>query len=144
VTAESPRPTRMALVVKSDLFEDILLALSWAGIGAESDMAVSLFFTNRAARRLHRDGFDDIARAAPDDPVGAAFIDGAEQMGFTDLRDLLRQVKESGRVRVYVCSRGARIFDLRPDTMLPEVDSVLGTASFLLNEAQGADILMTI
>jgi peroxiredoxin family protein len=134
----------MALVVKSDRFEDVLLALSWAGIGADSDMDVSLFFTNRAARRLHRNGFDDIALPDADDPVGAAFVDGAEQMGFTDLRDLLRQVKESGRVRIFVCSRGARIYDLRPDTMLPEVDSVLGTASFLLNEAQGADILMTI
>jgi peroxiredoxin family protein len=138
------RGTRMALVVKSDSFEDFLLALSFAGIGADSDMSVSLFFTNRAARRLHRDGFADLAQAAPDDPVGAEFIDRAEQLGFTDLGALLRQVKESGRVRVYVCSRGARIYDLRPDNLRPEVDSVLGTASFLLNEAQGADILMTI
>jgi peroxiredoxin family protein len=138
------RTTRMALVVKSDTFEDFLLALSFAGIGADSEMAVSLFFTNRAARRMHRDGFADIAQAAPDDAVGAEFIDRAEQLGFTDLGALLRQVKESGRVRVYVCSRGARIYDLRPENMRPEVDSVLGTASFLLNEAQGADILMTI
>ena len=138
------RATRMALVVKSDTFEDFLLALSFAGIGADSDMSVSLFFTNRAARRMHRDGFDDIAQVAPDDAIGAEFIDRAEQLGFTDLGALLRQVKESGRVRVYVCSRGARIYDLRPDNMRPEVDSVLGTASFLLNEAQGAEILMTI
>ena len=142
--AEASRPTRLALVVKSDAFEDILLALSWAGIAAESEMDVCLFFTNRAARRLHRDGFADIAQPAPDDPVGALFIDRAEQMGFTDLRDLLRQVKATGRVRIYVCSRGARIFDLRPDTLLPEVDSVLGTATFLLNEARNADILLTI
>ena len=142
--SENQRASRMALVVKGDSFEDLLLALSWAGIGADSEMDVCLFFTNRAARRMHRDGFDDVAVAAPDDAVGALFIDRAEQMGFTDLRALLRHVKETGRVRVYVCSRGARIFDLRPDTMLPEVDSVLGTASFLLNEAQGADILMTI
>lgn len=135
---------RMALVVKSDTFEDILLALSWAGIGADSEMDVCLFFTNRAARLLHRDGFQHLHQAAPDDAVGAHFIDRAEQMGFTDLRDLLRQVKESGRVRIYACSRGARIYDLRPDTMLPEVDSVLGTASFLLNEAQHADLLLTI
>ncbi|HZR99667.1 MAG TPA: DsrE family protein [Chloroflexota bacterium] len=139
-----PRATRMALVVKSDTFEDFLLALSFAGIGADSDMDVSLFFTNRAARRMHRDGFADLAQAAPDDAVGAEFIDRAEQLGFTDLGALLQQVKESGRVRVYVCSRGARIYDLRPDNLRPEVDSVLGTASFLLNEAQGADILMTI
>lgn len=138
------RGTRMALVVKSDTFEDILLALSFAGIGADSDMNVSLFFTNRAARRMHRDGFADLAQAAPDDAVGAEFIDRAEELGFTDLGGLLRQVKESGRVRVYVCSRGARIYDLRPDNLRPEVDSVLGTASFLLNEAQGADVLMTI
>lgn len=142
--AEQRRATRMALVVKSDSFEDILLALSWAGIGADSEMDVTLFFTNRAARRLHRDGFADIVQTAPQDKVGELIVDRSEQMGFTDLRALLRQVKESGRVRVYACSRGARIFDLRPDTMLPEVDSVLGTASFLLNEAQGADILMTI
>jgi peroxiredoxin family protein len=135
---------RMALVVKSDSFEDFLLALSWAGIAADSDMDVCLFFTNRAARRLHRDGFRDLAIAPPGDEVGAHFIDRAEQMGFTDLRELLRQVKETGRVRIYVCSRGARIYDLRPDTLLPEVDSVLGTASFLLNEAQAADILLTI
>jgi peroxiredoxin family protein len=142
--AEPPQTTRMALVVKSDSFEDLLLALSWAGIGADSEMNVTLFFTNRAARRLHRDGFADIAQAVPGDTVGELFIDRSEQMGFTDLQQLLRQVKETGRVRVYVCSRGARIFDLRPDTLLPEVDSVMGTASFLLNEAQGADILMTI
>lgn len=141
---ESTPPRRMALVVKSDRYEDLLLALSWAGIGAESDMDVSLFFTNRAARRLHRDGFADVAQVEPGDEVGALIVDRSEQMGFTDLQQLLTQVKQTGRVRVYVCSRGARIFDLRPDTMLPEVDSVLGTASFLLNEAQGADILMTI
>lgn len=138
------RATHMALVVKSDTFEDFLLALSFAGIGADSEMTVSLFFTNRAARRMHRDGLADIAQAPADDAVGAEFIDRAEQLGFTDIGALLRQVKETGRVRVYVCSRGARIYDLRPDNLLPEVDSVLGTASFLLNEAQGADILMTI
>ena len=65
------RATRMALVVKSDTFEDFLLALSFAGIGADSEMNVSLFFTNRAARRLHIDGFADLAQAAPDDAVGA-------------------------------------------------------------------------
>src|SRR5215207_5395467 len=141
---DAARASRIALVVKSDTFEDLLLALSFAGIGADSEMDVSLFFTNRAARRMHRDGFADIAQAAPDDPVGDEFVDRAEQLGFTDLGALLRQVKETGRVRVYVCSRGARIYDLRPENLRDEVDSVLGTATFLLNEAQGADILMTI
>jgi peroxiredoxin family protein len=142
--AEAVGARRMALVVKSDTFEDVLLALSWAGIGAESEMEVSLFFTNRASRLLRRDGFAEVMQAPEGDLIGATFIDRAEQMGFTDLSRLLQQVKATGRVRVYVCSRGARILDLRPDTLTPEVDSVMGTASFLLNEATGADILMTI
>ncbi len=65
-------------------------------------------------------------------------------MGFDDLRRLLADVKQTGRVRVFLCSRGARIWDIDAETMAPEVDSILGTASFLLQEVRGASTVMTI
>ena len=122
--ADEARAARMALVVKSDTFEDLLLALSWAGIAHESEMDVSLFFTNRRRHRLRRDRFADaLAVATPGDVVEAQFIDGAEQMGFTDLRDLLRQVKATGRVRS-TSAREVRGSSPPPDALLPDVDSV--------------------
>jgi peroxiredoxin family protein len=132
---------RLALIVKSDSYEDLLLALSFAGIAASADSDVVMFFTNRAARRLRRGG---LAGITAEDPVGQEFQAGAEALGFRDLDDLLRSLKETGRVRVYLCSRGARIWDIDPDGMAPEVDSVMGTATFLLHEAPLADRVLTI
>jgi len=137
---ESGRP-RLALIVKGDSYEDILLALSFAGIGAGADMHVTMFFTNRAARRLKTGGFDDIEQT---DEIGRQFIDGSESLGFGDLHDMLRDVKTTGSVRVYLCSRGARIWDIDADTMIPEVDAIMGTATFLLEEARHAQTVLTI
>ena len=132
---------RMALIVKSDTFEDLLLALSFAGIAAASAIDVAMFFTNRAARCLRSGGMNDLA---PTDETGAAFRSGAEEIGFRDLAALLQQIKATGRVRVYLCSRGARIWDIDADRMAPEVDSVMGTATFLLEEVRRAQTVLTI
>jgi peroxiredoxin family protein len=127
--------------VKSDGYEDILLAVSFAGIAASAGTTVSMFFTNRAARRLKAGGFDDIEHS---DPVGEAFIDGARSIGFTDLHQMLTDVKASGPVRVFLCSRGARIWDIDADSMDPIVDSIMGTATFLLEEVRRARTVLTI
>ncbi|HZT08916.1 MAG TPA: hypothetical protein VFC51_17975 [Chloroflexota bacterium] len=141
MSASETSAARMALIVKSDTYEDLLLAISFAGIAASAGMSVAMFFTNRAARRLKVDGFADLEET---DAVGRAFIEGAKAMGFDDLRRLLADVKQTGRVRVFLCSRGARIWDIDAETMAPEVDSILGTASFLLQEVRGASTVMTI
>ena len=139
--AESEQTERLAIIVKSDTFEDLLLALSFAGIAASSGQAAAMFFTNRAARRLKRGGLDDIEET---DAVGRDFIDGAHQMGFRDLGSMIADVKQTGRVRIFLCSRGARIWDIDADNMIPEVDSVMGTASFLLEEVRAARSVITI
>jgi len=132
---------RLAMIVKSDGYEDILLALSFAGIAAASSIDVSMFFTNRAARRLKGQGLSEIETS---DSVGESFRSGAEDLGFRDLGALLREIKATGKVRVYLCSRGARIWDIDADSIAPEVDSIMGTATFLLEEARRAQTVLTI
>ncbi len=132
---------RLALLVKSDTFEDLLLAFSFAGIAASAEQEVVMFFTNRAARRLRRGALADVTA---DDPVGAEYVNRSEELGFHDLEEMLRALKATGRVRVYLCSRGARIWDIDVDAMAPEVDSVMGTATFLLDEVPRADRVLTI
>ena len=136
------KPTqRLALIVKSDTFEDILLALTFAGIAASADQQVTMFFTNRAARRLKVGGFEQLFSG---DAVSEEYRSGAEAMGFRDLGEMLRETKATGRVRIYLCSRGARIWDIDADSMAAEVDSVMGTATFLLDEVPRADKVITI
>jgi peroxiredoxin family protein len=131
---------RLALILKSDSYEDLLLAFSFAGVAASADSDVVMFFTNRAARRLRR---GELAAIEADDPLGAQFMAGAEELGF-NLEIMLRELKATGRVRVYLCSRGARIWDIDADSMAPEVDSVMGTATFLLDEVKRAQRTISV
>jgi peroxiredoxin family protein len=57
---------------------------------------------------------------------------------------MLQDLKATGHVRIFLCSRGARIWDIDPDTMIPAVDTVMGTATFLLEEARRAQTVLTI
>lgn len=139
--APSTHPERLALIVKSDAYEDLLLALSFAGIAASADLEVAMFFTNRAARRLKSGGFEDIEQT---DEIGHQFIAGAEEIGFRDLQQMLREIKASGRVRVFLCSRGARIWGIDAGSIAPEVDAIMGTAAFLLDEVRRAGTVITI
>src|SRR5688572_4789939 len=137
----NPSRERLALIVKSDSYEDLLLAFSFAGIAASADADVVMFFTNRAARRLRR---GELAAIQADDPVGAQFMAGAEELGFTNLETMLQELKATGRIRLYLCSRGARIWDIDADSMAPEVDSVMGTATFLLDEVKRAQRTISV
>jgi peroxiredoxin family protein len=141
VANADPGEARLALIVKSDSYEDLLLAISLAGIAASAGQTVVMFFTNRAARRLKQGGLDDIEQT---DAVGREFIDGAKQMGFRDIGTMLAELKSTGQVRMYLCSRGARVWDIDADTMLPEVDSIMGTATFLLEEVPRARNVITV
>jgi len=141
VASAEPDERRLALIVKSDSYEDLLLAISLAGIAASAGQAVVMFFTNRGARRLKRGGLDDIEET---DAIGREFIDGAKLIGFRDVGGMLAELKATGRVRLYLCSRGARIWDIDADAMLPEVDSIMGTATFLLEEVPRAHSVITV
>lgn len=132
---------RLAMIVKSDTFEDLLLALSFAGIAAASDIRVAMFFTNRAARLLKSGGFDELS---PADEVARQFRAGAEEIGFRDLGAMFREIKATDLVRVFLCSRGARVWDIDAGNMAAEVDSIMGTATFLLEEARRAQTVLTI
>lgn len=139
---EAAPERRLALLVRSDAFEDVLLALTLAGIAAGAGLAVTLFFTGRAARLLRAGALAEFD--PPGDGVAAQLRDGAESLGMGDLEALMRRAKGLGRVRIFLCSRGARSFDLGPADLYPEVDSVVGTAAFLLNDLAAADISLTI
>ena len=135
--------THLVLIVRHDTHEDLLFAFSNAGIAAGAGWQVTVFFTGRAARCLKLGGLAE-AEAAPLDAVGERLHDGAAALGMGDLEALMRRACELGKVRLLVCARGARIFDLALDDLYPEVEGIVGTATFLLQDLAGADQVITV
>ena len=129
---------KLALTVKSDGYEDLVLAIVFAGIAVNSGMQVSMFFTSRASRVLRKGGFEEV-ESMPLDEIGEKYRERCAEMGFTNLAGVLGQLKDKGLLKVYICTRGMRAFDIRLDELIPQCDGVMGTANFLLKEVMSAD-----
>ncbi|MSQ32474.1 MAG: hypothetical protein EXR59_04480 [Dehalococcoidia bacterium] len=133
---------KLAIVVKSDTYEDMVLALSFAGIAVNSGIETAMFFTSRASRVLKKGGFEELENA-PLDAVGEKYRDRCAEMGFANMADVLGQLKQKGGLRVYVCTRGMRGFDIRQEDLIPQCDGVIGTATFLLQEIMTSTSIVT-
>ena len=139
--ADAPKQ-KLAIIVKSDAYEDLVLALSFAGIGVNSGIDVSMFFTSRASRVLRKGGFEE-AESKPLDDIGEQYRERCSNMGFTNLAEVMGQLKEKGGLRVYICTRGMRAFEIRQDELISECDGVMGTATFLIQEVMTANASLT-
>ena len=66
----------------------------------------------------------------------------ATAQGLIDLPALLREVRETGDVRLYACSSSMAICGVRAEDLLDGVQ-VRGLTAFLLEEVAGADTVLT-
>ncbi len=137
-----PQQQKLALIVKSDSYEDLVLALSFAGIAVNAGITVSMFFTSRGARVVRKGGFEEVEERDLDE-LGEKYRDRCKEMGFTNLAEVLRDLKSKGRLWVYICTRGGKAGDIAPQDLIPEVDGVMGTATFLVQEVMTANATLT-
>ena len=80
------------------------------------------------------------AREKPEPRFGKTFEDLAprlleamQKMGLPSWLDMLREAKEMGDVKVYVCSLMAELMGLKKEDLDPVVDDVVGATYFLSN-----------
>ncbi|MGC8571674.1 MAG: DsrE/DsrF/DrsH-like family protein [Candidatus Micrarchaeia archaeon] len=69
----------------------------------------------------------------------------AEGMKATNTKgwyDMLKEAKEAGNVKVYVCSLMASMFNLKKENLDPIVDDIVGAASFLQMSENGQVIFI--
>ena len=60
-----------------------------------------------------------------------------------DVQKLMREIKQSGDVKYYVCSSSLAISGLKQDDLVPEIDEVRGLPAFLLDDVATADRVLT-
>ena len=126
---------KMAMVIRDDSYDKLLTPLVFAYLAAGADETqVDMLFVNWAAKALTAEG------------AKALVVDGrhADQDGWlreqvakaglpNDIYEILKALKETGRVNMYVCSMAAQIFGVNEDNMIPEASDIVG-ANWFLNE----------
>ena len=66
-----------------------------------------------------------------------------EKMKYPSPYEMLKRLKQSGECKIYACTPTMEMFGVKREDLIPEVDKMVGAATFL-NIAADADITLFI
>ncbi|GCC10968.1 hypothetical protein IPdc08_01010 [archaeon] len=137
--------SKLAIIVREDAYDRILTPLSFAYLGVASDMEVDMLFVNWAARVLTKGGAENLKvskeHEGSDEMVKAKVAEAGLP---TDIYEIIKALKATGKVRMYVCSLAASIFGVTRENLVPEAEDIVGATWFLLEKAEKADTVLTL
>src|SRR5688572_5011785 len=127
---------RLAIIVRDDAYDRVLTPLAFAYGAAASGIETDLLFVNWAVRLLSIDGMP----APVTHPGQDAWLKGqVAKAGLPpEIRDVIRALKATGKVRFYACSLAAQIFDVDARQLIPEAEGIVGATWFLEEKASHA------
>lgn len=127
---------RLAIIVRDDAYDRVLTPLAFAYGAAASGIETDFLFVNWAVRLLTIDGVP----APVTHPGEDAWLKSqVAKAGLPpEIRDILRALKATGKVRFYACSLAAQIFEVDPKQLIPEAEGIVGATWFLEEKVNGA------
>ncbi|MFH1179135.1 MAG: DsrE/DsrF/DrsH-like family protein [Candidatus Bathyarchaeota archaeon] len=134
---------KIAFVVHSGSLDKLYPVFMLASTGGAMDAEVHLFFTFWGMDAIKKGGLDK-AKLPGVMSVGTGMMKGKiKSVGIPTLQELLHMCKETGNVKLYACSTTMKMMDVKEEDLIPEVDSIVGAATFL-DIAMDADVQMFI
>ena len=133
----------LALIASRGSFNSFVQVLTLAMAAVGSGISVRLFVRDEAVLKMTKKGAGVINLSDAYRGDETAVRDRVERQGLADVRALLREMKELGDLKVYVCSSSLLIAGASAEDLIPEVDGVLGLTAFLLEDLASADRVLS-
>lgn len=134
---------KMAFVVHSGSLDKLYPVFILASTGGAMDAEVSLFFTFWGMDAIKKGGLEK-AKLPGIMSVGTGMMKGKiKDVGVPTLKEMLDMCRETENVKIYACSTTMEIMGISEDDLIPEVDEIVGAATFL-DIAMDADVQMFI
>ena len=132
-----------AYVVHSGTLDKLYPVFMLASTGGAMDAEVHLFFTFWGLDAVKKRGLDK-AKLRGIMSVGTGIMKGKmKKVGVPTLVELLQMCRDTENVKIYACSTTMAIMDVKKEDLIPEVDEIVGAATFL-DIAMDADVQMFI
>ena len=131
---------RLAIVVREDAFDRLLTPLTFAWEMSRQGAQVDMLFMHWAVRVLTKEG----VRSVQMDPAHADrepwLRERLVRMGNpVRIHDYLKLIRATGHGRLHACRDAAQLFEVRPEDLVPEVESIIDPGRFLNFVAMRAD-----
>ena len=127
----SEKKKKMALIVHSGTLDKLIPVFILASTAPAMDAEAHLFFTFWGLNALKKGGLENAKLPGWMGLDTGMIKKRMEDIKAPTLQKLLQMCVESGNVKIYACSTTMALMNIQKEELIPEVDSILGAASFL-------------
>jgi peroxiredoxin family protein len=129
--SEEKKPKKMAIIVHSESLDKLYTVFMLSSTGSAMDVETHLFFTFWGLNALKKGGLESAGLPGfmtIDTGMMKERIRGAKVPTLTELLKMCRQM---GNVKIYACSTTMEMMGVKKEDLIPDVDDIVGAASFL-------------
>ena len=139
----SDKVSKHAYVVHSGSLDKLYPVFMLASTGGAMDAEVHLFFTFWGLDAIKKGGLNKAGLPGIMTLGTGMMKNKIKSVGVPSLTELLAMCRETGNVKIYACSTTMAMMDVKKEELIPEVDEIVGAATFL-DIAMDADVQMFI
>lgn len=137
---------KLAFIVGSDKFEKLMMSIILTRTGVAMDVESHIFFTFWGLNLLRKNGGADKAKINMPPllrNLGTWMIKRKlKKAGFKKPSEMLKDLVKTGKVHLHACSTTLELFGLTKDDLIPEVEDIVGAATFLDIAADSDNVLV--
>lgn len=134
---------KLAIIIRDDSYDKVLTPLAFAYLGAAVYDEVDLLFVSWSAKLLTEKGLKEAKVSADHAGTDAAVKAGVRSAGLPDdLYEIIKLMKETGKVNFYLCSLAGQVFGVTKESAIPELNQVVGATWYLTEKAHRAECFM--
>ncbi len=121
----------MSIIVHSGTFDKLMPVFMLASTAASMDTQVNLFFTFWGLNALKKGGLKK-AKLPGMMSIGTSMMKGRMAKAKVPTMDeMLKMCRETGNVKIYACSTTMELMHVPKENLIPEVDDIVGAATFM-------------
>lgn len=134
---------RLALLVSRGAHNNLAQVASVIMAAVVSDMSVRVLFRDEAVLSLSKSRIGSLPLSEGYRTIEADYRRRLKEARMHDITALFREAKEDGDVKLYVCTSSLFLAGVTSSDLIPELDEPRGLVSFLIEEMEGADQVLS-
>ncbi len=134
---------KLAIVVQGGTLDKLYCAFILTSTAVAMDMEAHLYFTFWGLQMLVKGEMDKAGLPATYKHLEEKMKENLKTMNYPTPYEMLKRLKQSSLFKMYACSPSMKMFGTKKEDLIPEVEEIVGAATFL-EIAATADITLFI
>jgi len=122
---------KLALVIESGTIDKLYCAFILAQTAASLGMEIHAYFTFFGLMMLRKGEMDKAGLPTTYKHLEEPMRQRLKEMKYPTPYEMLKATKATGNLKIYACTPTMAMFDIKGEDLIPEVDKMVGAATFL-------------